>query len=328
MNTIVVTRKIPDAGLTLLKKQKDARVRMNPHNRVLTRPELLRLVNGADAILSLLTDRIDGEIMDAAGKQLKIIANYAVGFDNIDLAAAKERGIAVTNTPAPLITEAVAEHSIALAMALAHRLVEADVFTRAGKYKGWSPDLFIGTQLHEKTIGIVGMGRIGQAVARRAVGLGMHVLYTGPHRDPEVEQQFKARYMKTLSQLLRASDVVTIHVPLLPTTRHLMSTKEFSAMRPSAFLVNTSRGPIVDERALLAVLARKKIAGAALDVFECEPSIDCDITDHRALANFSNVILTPHIASATTEARDEMAVLAAQNILAVLRGKKPLNPAR
>lgn len=328
MFTIFVTRKIPEAGLRLLKKQKNFRVRMNPDDRVLTKEELKKNVKGVDAVLSLLTDKIDGDILDAAGAQLQIVANYAVGFDNIDLPAAKKRGVIVTNTPGDLVTEAVAEHTFSLIMALAHRVVEADVFTRAEKYKGWKPMEFLGTLLLGKTLGIVGLGRIGMGVARRAVhGMGMKVIYNDQRRNEAFEKEYRAEYMSTLDALLKKADVVSLHVPLLPTTRHLMSTKQFQLMKPTAFVVNTARGPVVDEKALLVALAKKKIAGAALDVFECEPAIDCDLTDRLALKNMSHAILTPHIASASTEARDQMAELAAKNIIAVLSGKPSLNPA-
>ncbi len=328
MQTIFVTRKIPEAGLKLLKAQKNFRVTVSPYDRVLTKDELKKSVKGVDAILSLLTDKIDGDILDAAGAQLKIVANYAVGFDNIDLPAAKQRNVVVTNTPGDLVTEAVAEHTFALIMALAHRIVEADVFTRAEKYTGWEPMEFLGTLLMGKTLGIVGLGRIGVGVARRAVhGMGMRVVYNDQHRNEEFEKEYHAEYMPTLEALLKKADVISLHVPLLPTTRHLMSTKQFGCMKPTAFVVNTARGPVIDEKAMLVALAKKKIAGAALDVFECEPAIDCDLTDHLALKKFPNVILTPHIASASSEARDQMAELAAQNIIAVLSGKAPLNPA-
>ncbi|MDO8582268.1 MAG: D-glycerate dehydrogenase [bacterium] len=328
MYKIFVTRKIPEAGLNLLKAQKSFRVLVSPHDRVLTKDELKKNVKGVDAVLSLLTDKIDSDVLDAAGSQLKIVANYAVGFDNVDLDAAKKRSVIVTNTPGDLVSEAVAEHTFALIMALAHRIVEADVFTRAEKYKGWEPMEFLGTLLMGKTLGIVGLGRIGVGVARRAVhGMGMKVIYNDQRRNEDFEREYHAEYIPTLDALLKKSDVVSLHVPLLPATRHLMSTKQFALMKPTAFVVNTARGPVIDEKALLVALAKKKIGGVALDVFECEPAIDCDLTDHLALKKFPNVILTPHIASASTEARDQMAEFAAQNIIAVLSGKAPLNPA-
>lgn len=329
MKNIFVTRKIPEVGLKLLKKQKNFRVSINPNDRVLSKKELMKKVKGVDAILSLLTDKINGDILNSAGPQLKIVANYAVGFDNVDLPAAKQRNVVVTNTPGELVTEAVAEHTFALIMALAHRIAESDAFTKQGKYKGWEPMLLTGTLLLGKTLGIVGLGRIGIGVARRAVkGMGMKAVYFDQHRNQDFEKEYGAQYMPTLDALLKISDVVSLHVPLLPSTRHLISTKQFAKMKPNAFLVNTARGPVVDEKALLVALSKKKIGGAALDVFECEPAIDCDLTDHLELKKMSNVILTPHTASASKEARDQMAELAAQNIIAVLHGKQPLHPAK
>ncbi|MBI4262377.1 D-glycerate dehydrogenase [Candidatus Uhrbacteria bacterium] len=327
MYRIFVTRKIPEVGLQRLRAEKDFDVVVSPKDRVLTRAELKKGVKGADAILSLLTDRIDGEILDAAGKQLKIVANYAVGFDNVDLAAAKERRIVVTNTPSDIVSESVAEHTFALMMAVAHRIVESDTFTKKGKYKGWAPDLLTWTLLQGKTLGIVGLGRIGAAVARRGVGMGMKIVYHDVKANVEFEQQYQAEYHKTLDGLLAIADVVSLHVPLLPTTRHLMSTEQFNLMKRTAFLVNTSRGPVVDEKALVIALEQQRIAGAGIDVFECEPSIDCDLTDHHELKKMTNVVLTPHTASAAREARDAMAVIAVQNIIAVLRGRSAINPA-
>ena len=325
--TVFVTRRIPNEGLILLEEQG---YRVNVHSKAqpITRAELLKNVKGVDALLPLLTDHIDEAVMKAAGPSLKIIANYAVGFDNIDLDAAAKLGIPVTNAPAPEVSESVAEHTVSLMLALAHRIVEADRFARSGQYKGWSPDLLVGTDLCNKTLGIIGLGRIGYAVGRRAVlGLGMRCLYHTPKRDAAFEKEIGGTFV-SLDRLLQEADVVSVHVPLLPTTRHLLSTDAFSLMKPSAFVVNTARGPIVDEKALLRALKTKRIAGAALDVFECEPSIDCDLKDHLSLAKFDNVILTPHIASGTIEARQAMGRIAAQNIISVLSGRPPLTPAK
>lgn len=323
---IFITRHIPDNGLNLLKTAQHT-LDIYEKDQVIPRKDLLKRIQGSDALLSLLTDKIDDEVMATAGPSLKIIANYAVGFDNIDLAAAKHRNITVTNTPAPEVADSVAEHTIALMLALSHRIVESDVFARAKKYQGWSPNLLTGTMLQGKTLGIVGTGRIGISVARRAVlGLGMHCLYTDHKRQPELEKDINAQ-PASLEQLLQKSDVVSLHVPLLPTTHHLISVAEFALMKKTAFLINTARGPVVDEKALLRALRTNRLAGAALDVFECEPAIDCDLSDKLELKNFPNVILTPHTASATQEAREGMSRVAAQNILAVLAGKAPLNPA-
>lgn len=273
---------------------------------------------GAAAILSFLTDRIDRRIMESAGSQLKIIANCAVGVDNIDLAAAKERGIMVTNTP-NVLTEAVAEHAVALTLGIARRISEADGFTRQGKYKGWEMDLFLGTELRGKTLGIVGHGRIGCRTAEILQrGFDMNVVYTDAVRNEAQEEKCHIIFMSLLD-LLKTSDVVSIHVPLLPTTFHLIGEKEFQIMKQTSYLVNTSRGPIVDEKALVRALEEKRIKGAALDVFEEEPKLA------PGLKKLNNVLLTPHIASATKEARGNMAAMAVNNIIAALSGATPPN---
>lgn len=281
-----------------------------------------------DAVLTLLTDKVNADFFKAAGRELKIVANYAVGFDNVDLAAAKAANVTVTNTPSEVVSESVAEHAFALMLGLSDRIVEADKYARAKKYKGWTPDLLLGTLLHEKTLGIVGAGRIGSALARRAVnGFGMKLVYSDVKPNAELEKEFHAQYLP-LEKVLQAADVISLHVPLLPSTKHLISREQFAHMKPNAIIVNTSRGPVVDEKALLEALRDKKIAGAGLDVFECEPAIDCDIRDDLELKKFSNVILTPHTGSATLEARRDMARIAAENIIAVLGGKPALNPAK
>lgn len=327
MIRIFVTRPIPDAGIKLLKAKK-YKLDVFEKDEQISRGELLKRVKGCDGLLSLLTDKIDAEVMDAAGPKLKIIANYAVGFDNIDLVAAKERKIVVTNTPAPEVSETVAEHAIALIFALAHRIVESDTYARAGRYKGWSPNNLIGTDVIGKTIGIVGTGHIGANVAKRLFdGFGVSIIYSDVKRNSDFERQFKAKFFP-LHKLLAQADFITLHVPLLPSTRHLISTEEFSLMKKTAFLINTARGPVVDEKALLRALRTKRIAGAGLDVYECEPAIDCDLTDKLELKQFSNVVLTPHTASATIEARQAMSRVAAENLIAVLSGEPPLNPAK
>ena len=321
---ITITHQVPEEALYMLQ---EAGYQVVKAAQVLTRKELLEDVHGADAIFSGLTTRIDRELIDAAGPQLKIIANYAVGFDNIDLAVAKARGIAVTNTPVPEVSIAVAEHTMALILGLGRRVVEADTYAKGEKYQGWDPQLLVGTQVYGKTLGIIGLGRIGKSLAERAVkGFKMKVVYTNPHRDAEFERIFGGVWLP-LEKLLQESDFISLHVPLSPATHHMISTEQFSLMKKTAFLINTARGPVVDEKALLRALKTKRIAGAALDVYECEPHIDCDITDHLELKAFSNVILTPHIASATLEARVAMARCAGYNIIAVLSGHPPLNPA-
>lgn len=324
---IYVTRQFADSGIKKL-IAKGYRVEVYAEDKIISRKELLKNVKGMTAILSLLTDKIDDEVFTAAGKDLKIVANYAVGFDNVDLAAAKKRGIVITNTPHEKVNEAVAEHTFALMMALARRIPEADTFAKAKKYTGWSPTLLIGTDLYGKTFGIIGAGRIGAAAARRGVkGFGMKLVYSDMKRNPDLEKELGATFLP-MEKLLEVSDFVSLHVPLLPSTRHLISTSEFALMKKTAFLINTARGPVVDEKALLRAIKTKRIAGAGIDVFECEPAIDCDMTDNLELKSFPNVILTPHIASATIEAREAMSMVAAENIIAVLDGKSPINPAK
>lgn len=317
MSRVFVTRRIPEEGLNLLRGKVDLEVWKE--DRVIPREELLKRVKGVDALLPLLTDKIDASVMDAAGPQLKIISNYAVGYDNIDVKAATERKIMVTNTPG-VLTEAVAEHTFALLMAIARRIPESDRFTRAGKYKGWEPMLLLGTELQRKILGVVGLGRIGSRVAEMAAkGMGMKVIYHDPKRDEKFEKEFKAKFCKDLPDLLKEADFVSLHVPLLPATRHLIGEKELKAMKKTAYLINTSRGPVVDEEALVSALKKGWIKGAALDVYEKEPKLAPGLT------KLENVVLAPHTASATIEARGAMARLAAQAILDVFAGKKPEN---
>lgn len=305
---VVITHKIPGPAEGMLKKAGYEVVIGNDFA-------------GADAILSLLTNKIDASVMDTAGKQLKIIANYAVGFDNVDLAAAKERNIFVTNTPGGF-TEAVAEETMALILALGKKIVEADKFVRDGKYHGWEPELFMGSQLYGKEIGIVGLGRIGSYVAKIAhFGFSMQVLYYSHKPDMEIESQMGAMFCDNLDDLLKRVDVVSLHVPLTDETRHMISKAQLSEMKKTAFLINTARGPVVDEMALIQALKEGWIAGAGLDVFE-EESVPGS-TINPELFKLSNVVLTPHIASATPEARAEMSRLAAENIIDALSGKTP-----
>lgn len=322
---VFATRDIPDEGLKMLRANKKVSLEIYEKDRQIPRKELLKRVKGKDIILSILTEKMDAEVFDAAGSQLKMVANYAVGFDNVDLTEAKQRGIVVSNTPGELISESVAEHTIALMFALAHRICEGDRYTRAGKYKSWGPKLLLGTDFFGKTVGIVGTGRIGSGVVQRLRdGFNMKILYNDLKRNIELEQTTGAKFRK-LDDLLKQSDFVSLHVPLLPSTYHLISTRQLRLMKSTAFLVNTARGPIVDETALLRALRDKQIAGAGLDVFECEPLIDCNPRDSLELRKMENVVLTPHTASATEETRQEMSRIAAKNILAFIAGKKPPN---
>ncbi len=324
MTKIFVTRDIPDEGLNLLKKRKGLQVKVFKQNRAIKKSELKKAVKGVDVILSLLTDKIDADIMKAAGKQLKMVANYAVGFDNIDLKAAKARNIVVTNAAAPEVSESVAEHALSLIFALAHRVTETDAWTRKGNYHGWGPKLFLGSDLKGKTLGIIGGGAIGTSLARRMKdGFDVKILYADIKRNPVLDK-FGAKFVKQ-DELLKKADFVSLHVPLLPSTKHLISTKELKMMKTTAFLINTSRGPVVDELALVKAVKKHQIAGAGLDVYECEPLIDCNPKDIYELRKLPNVVLTPHTASATVEARQAMSRTAAQNILAFLDGKTPPN---
>ncbi len=312
---IYITRMLPRAGLDLLAEEYE--VEVNPHDRVATREELAAGIKGKDALLSLLTDTVDAEVMDAEPR-LKVIANYAVGFNNIDVAAATERGILVTNTPG-VLTETTADLAFALLMACARRVVEADGFMRAGKYEGWGPMLFLGRDIHGKTLGIVGFGRIGQAMAQRGAGFNMKILYHDAIRAPEeLEKAYNAEY-RELPDLLRESDFVSLHVPLAESTHHLIGDAQLELMKTTAILINTSRGPVIDERALVRALAEGLISGAGLDVFEREPEFE------PGLAKLANVVIVPHIASASVETRTRMATMAAENACAVMRGEMPPN---
>lgn len=314
---VVITRPIPEPGPQLLRKH--FRIRQNNLNRPLPPAKLRIFVHGAAAILSVIPDQIDESVMAAAGPNLKIVANYAVGFDNIEVEAAKTRQIVVTNTPG-VLTEAVAEHTFALIMAVARRIVEADTFTRKGHYRQWEPLGFLGPQLWGKTLGIIGLGRIGAWVAQIAKsGYGMEIIYHDPNRNDEFELRFGAAYHE-LPTVLKLADIVTVHVPLLPSTHHLIGAPELKLMKKSAILINTSRGPVVDEKALVFALRKKQLWGAGLDVYEHEPKLT------PGLVKLANVVLTPHTASATQEARRQMSRSAAENILAVLAGQPPLNP--
>ena len=320
MPKIFVTRKIPEAGIKKL-KEAGYEVEVNPIDKVLSKDELVSYLKTGkyDAVLALLTDKLDADIFEAAKLTVKIFANMAVGFDNVDIGAAKKAGIMVSNTPG-VLTDTVAEHTFALMLAIAHRVSEADRFTRAGKYHGWEPMMLLGTDLSYKTIGILGLGRIGSRVAYHAVkGFNAKAVYYDVKRNEEFEKEFFAEFCQTPEEVLKKADFVSIHVPLLPTTRHLINAERLKMMKPTAYLVNTSRGPVIDEKALAEVLQNKIIKGAAIDVFENEPTI------LPALLNLENIILTPHIASATEATRDKMAELVAENIISALSGKEPPN---
>ena len=314
---IFVSRQVPGDSLEKLKTS-DNEVLISEFNRPLSATEFLERAKGVDGVLSLLTDKIDGDVMDAIGPQLKIISNYAVGFDNINIKDATDRGIIVANTPCEEVDEAVAEHTWALISALTRRVVEADEATRNGAYKGWEPGIFLGISLIGKTLGIVGMGGIGTMVARRAGGYNMKILYTKRRREIEIEKEMGANFA-SLDELLANSDIVTLHVPLTEETRHLINKETLAKMKKGSYLVNTARGAVVNEFDLVEALRSGHLAGAALDVFENEPNIDPE------LIGMPNVITTPHIASATYEARNKMGELAVSAILNVLQNQMPQN---
>jgi len=312
---VYVTRMLPQPAMDLLKQHCNAEI--NPDDRVLSKRQLLMKVKGKDAVLCLLTDTIDDEVFEAAGPQCRIFANYAVGFNNIDVSAATRRGIVITNTPG-VLTDATADLAWALLCAVARRIVEADRYTRAGRFKGWAPMLFLGQDITGRTLGVIGAGRIGSNFAKKACGFNMRVLYTDIRQNPEFEKETGARFAD-LETLLGESDFVSIHVPLLPETRHLISEKELRLMKKTAILINTSRGPVVDEKALVKALREKTIFGAGLDVYENEPELE------PGLAELDNVVIVPHIASATIETRTKMGLMAVENILAFFEGKIPPN---
>lgn len=298
--------------------QSEHEVVVSPFERQLTADEIVEMGKGAAGLLTLLTDRWTGEMMDAIGPNLKILSNYAVGYDNIDIKAAGERGIVVCNTPSDEVNESVAEFTWGLILGLSRRLVEADEYARKGAYHGWEPSTFLGRDIYNKVLGIVGLGRIGAMVARRAVGFNMKVLYFNRSRDEIIENELGITH-KTLEELLRESDYVSIHVPLTAETRHLINDEKISLMKPSSYLINTARGGIVSERALVEGLRSGKLSGAALDVHENEPQMNPE------LMQMENVILTPHVASATVEVREKMTEQAVSGILKVLNGEKPEN---
>jgi len=295
---------------------KKAKIEVNPHDRVLTRKELKEKVRGQDAVLCLLTDTIDKEILEAVGPKCKIFSNYAVGFNNIDIEEAAKRDILVTNTPG-VLTDATSDMAATLLLSAARLLADADDFTRAGKFKGWGPMLYLGADVSGRTLGIIGAGRIGATLARKmAKGFGMKVLYTDLFKNQSLEQEIGARKVE-LKTLLQQSDFVSVHVNLTSQTKHMISKKEFKMMKESAVLINTARGPVVDEEALIEALKTKEIFAAGLDVFEDEPKLK------PGLKNLPNVIVAPHIASATFETRSQMAEIAAKNLIDALEGKMP-----
>jgi glyoxylate reductase len=312
MPRALVTRKLPSKVISKLEANCD--VDLYVGDKAISRDELLKRVAGTHAIVCLLTDAIDTAVLDAAGPQLKIVANVAVGYNNIDVAACRARGIQVTNTP-DVLTNACADFTWGLILAVTRRLGEGERVVRAGQWKGWALDYMLGMELRGKQLGLVGVGRIGRAVADKAPAFGMTVAYTA-----RTAADIPNSTQMPLDRLLATSDIVSLHCPMTPETTHLIDQKALTKMKRTAYLINTSRGPVVDEAALAWALKERLLAGAALDVYEKEPEI------HAGLMSLENVLLIPHLASATTETRTAMADLAVTNAIAVLNGQPPVTP--
>lgn len=310
---VFLTRRIPDDGIKILQKA-GLEVDIFPEERQPSKEEIIREAKNADALISLLSDPIDREVIDSAPK-LKVIGNYAVGFNNIDVEYAKKKGIVVVNTPG-VLTETTAELAFALILAATRRVVEGDKFMREGKFRGWAPMLMLGKEVYGATLGIVGAGRIGQAVARRAKGFNMRILYYSRTRKPDFEEEAGAEFRK-LDELLRESDIVSLHVPLTPETKHLIGEREFEIMKDGAILVNTARGEVVQEDAMIRALKSGKLFSAGLDVFYGEPNVNPE------LLKLDNVVLTPHIGSATERTRRKMAEMVCSDVVSVLSGEEP-----
>jgi glyoxylate reductase len=317
MAKVVVTRKIPGNGIKML-EDAGYDVVVGDQDGPMERSKLLEIIKGSDAILGQLNDKVDEEYVNAAGSNLKIIANYAVGYDNVDVPTLSSHNIIATNTPA-VLTEAVAEHTFALIMAITRRVVEADKLSRTGLPPAFGPEVLLGMELKGKTLGVLGLGRIGSRVAELGSAIGMKVIYFDNNKNNlELEQKIGAQGKASGEEVLKEADVVSIHVPLLPSTKHLINAGKLQMMKPTAYLINTSRGPVIDEASLVEALKKGTIKGAGLDVFENEPQ------HTPGLDALSNVVVTPHIASATNEARSAMGELAAKNIIAVLSGQPPI----
>jgi len=311
--SVYITRMISKETIDHLREHCD--VDVNPDDRALSPAELIEKVKGRDGVITLITDKVDAALMDAAGPQCKIFANYAVGFNNFDLAAATKRGIILTNTPG-VLDDATATHTWALLLATARRIPESDKFVRDGRWKGWAPMFFLGLDIDRKTLGVAGLGRIGSNVARKAKGFDMKIIYSDVRRNEAFEKEFGARLVNK-ETLLKESDFLTLHLPLVPETQHYIGEKELKLMKRTAVLINASRGPIVDEKALVKALRERTIWGAGLDVFENEPQLE------QGLKELDNVVIVPHIASATVKTRLDMGAIAANNIIKVFNGQLP-----
>lgn len=314
---IFVTRKFPGEGIDILLKAEQMDVKIWDGPGPILQEELLAAIRDVQGIVSTSVDVIDANVMNAS-PDLKVISNYAVGYDNIDIPEATRRGIMVTNTPG-VLTDAVADLTVLLILGIARRVTEAERYIRTGQWKLWYPDVLLGQEIAGSTLGLVGFGRIGQAVAKRVQGFDMNIVYTEVDRILEAEKEYNAQYVD-MEKLLQMSDFVSIHVPLIPATRKLMGEKEFKMMKPTAYLINTSRGPVVDEAALYEALSAGEIAGAGLDVFEHEP-----LPADSPLLRMDKVVLMPHLGSATHKTRGLMGVIAVKNMVAAMSGKRPPN---
>ena len=313
---IFITREIPEAGILLLKKKR-FEVSVYKKDKPISKNELIKSVKNCDGLISLLTDKIDKAVIDSM-KNCKVIANYAVGFNNIDVDYANSKGIIVTNTP-DVLTDSTADLAIALVLACARRITEAEKFVRAKKFVGWKPKLLLGLELRNKYFGILGAGRIGTEVAKRAHAFGCRIIYYSNSANSFLENKLNAEKL-SLSSVLKKSDILSLHLPLNTKTYHLLNEKNLNLLKKSAILINTARGEIVDEKILISMLKHKKIFAAGLGVYEDEPNIK------KEFYKLDNVILLPHIGSATIEARSNMSLLAAKNVVAVLSGKRALTP--
>ncbi len=311
---IFITRKIPEAGILLLKK-KGFEVSVYKKDNAISRKELFNKIKDCDGVITLLSDKIDKEAIDKMGK-CKVIANYAVGFNNIDVEYAKNKGIVVTNTP-EVLTDSTADLAMALVLACARKIPESEEFVRSKKFKGWAPELFLGTELRNKYFGILGAGRIGTEVAKRAYAFGCKILYYSNSKNQYLESMLKAKKLP-LNSILKKSDIISLHLPLNQKSKNLLSKEKLSLLKPSSIFINTARGEILDESYLIKMLKQNKVASAGFDVYQNEPNLN------KEFYNLKNVVLLPHIGSATVEARNKMSLLAAKNVIAVLSGKRAI----
>lgn len=315
---VYITQKLPSIAETLLKANK-LNYEVFPKDRPITKKELIKNAKDADALISLLTDKIDKEVIDSLSN-CKVIANYAVGYNNINVKYANSKNIIVTNTPDTL-TDSTADLAITLILACARRLFESEKFLRAGKYKTWKPELLLGYELKNKTLGIIGAGRIGQATAKRAASFGMKIIYYNKSKKENFENELNAKKV-SLNQLMKSSDFISVHLPLNSKTYHILNDNNLKLVEKNSIIINTSRGEVIDEKALINLLKKNKIYAAGLDVFENEPFIN------KELLKLKNVVVLPHIGSATVEARSAMAKLAAENVISVLKLNKALTPVK